>query len=213
MANTNAPFGLRPVRKLGSGGSFNMEMAKAYYVPSTDATALYIGDPVVLIGTGNAAAFMDYPIGALPTVGIATGGDVSSQARQVLGSVVGILPVHNQSLIYRPASTEAIVMVADDPNIVFELQDDGGGTPAVTWIGSNANLISGAGSTTTGLSGWALDGGTSDGPDGDASNQLLIVGLTYRPGGQGQEVGDYAVWEVLINEHCYLKRAVLGTTV
>lgn len=210
MSNTNRAFGLRPVRT-SSGAAWNMGMAKKYYCPSTYGTALYLGDPVTLSGTGNAAAFGNTPIGMAATIIIATGGDVSNQAGQVLGCVVGIEPIHNQSLLYKPASVEAIVYVADDPNIVFHLQDDGGGSPAVTWIGSNANLISGSGSTVTGQSAWAMDGGTSDGPDGDASNQLLIIGAADIP--LNDPTSDYAVWEVLINQHCYLTRNVLGTTV
>ena len=208
MANTNRPFGLRPVRYL-NGTPWNGQ-ARAYYVPSSYAVALYVGDPVTLTGTGNAAAFAGYPIGTLATAQIALAGDVSDVTKLVLGSIVAVLPSTQASPVYKPASVEAIIMVADDPNLIFQLQDDGGGSPAVTWIGSNANLISGSGNTYTGQSGWAMDGGTSDGPDGDASNQLFILAASNIPG--NDPTSDYAVWDVRINQHCLHPNA-LGRTV
>ena len=49
MANANKPFGLRPSKTL-NGSSTNMQLRK-YYVPATDSTAVFIGDPVKLAGT------------------------------------------------------------------------------------------------------------------------------------------------------------------
>jgi len=51
MANTDAPFGLRPIRHRNGApynGAFNH-----YYVASSYATALFVGDPVVKTGTSN----------------------------------------------------------------------------------------------------------------------------------------------------------------
>lgn len=201
MANTNRPFGLRPVRYLN--GTPWTGAARPYYVPSNYATAFYIGDPVVIVGDSNDNAYMGFPPGALSEINIGVAGDGVA----ITGVVVSIHPVTAQSTVYKPASTEALVYVCDDPNVVFELQDDGGGSPSADWVGWNANLISGTGSTVTGRSGWALDGGTSDGPDADASNQLLILALSAR---MDNEIGDYAVWDVLINQHTYKPASGLG---
>ena len=45
MANATNLFGLRPVRYF-NGTPWNGQ-ARHYYIPSTDSTALFIGDPVV----------------------------------------------------------------------------------------------------------------------------------------------------------------------
>jgi hypothetical protein len=46
MANSNAPTGLTPVR-YASGAPYN-GAANVYFVPASDSTALYIGDPVIM---------------------------------------------------------------------------------------------------------------------------------------------------------------------
>jgi hypothetical protein len=58
MANIARPFGLRPVRYLN--GTPWTGQARAFYVPSTYATALYIGDPVQLTGTSNANEYFGF---------------------------------------------------------------------------------------------------------------------------------------------------------
>lgn len=198
MANTDAPFGLRPVRYL-NGVCWNGQ-ARPYYVPSSDSTALFKGDPVVIVGDSNDNEVTviggKFAPGTLSEVTRATAGD----GNYITGVVVGVAPTTDESLTYRAASTERVVWVADDPNIVFHMQDDGGGTPSADWVGWNANLIAGTGSTATGISGFELDGGTSDGPANDASNQLFILNLANV---EDNEIGDNAIWEVTINMHTY----------
>ena len=53
MANSNSPFGLKPVR-YRSGATYNGKVTP-YYIPSSYGTALFIGDPVVKTGTSNTA--------------------------------------------------------------------------------------------------------------------------------------------------------------
>lgn len=191
MANVNAPFGLRPIR-YASGAPYN-GACNPYF--ATGATgAIYIGDPVVGAGSANSAAVQGYEIGQLPTVTVAADGD----GDPILGVCVGVLPVTADSLRYRADSTDRIIMVADDPALVFIGQCDTAGTDwAVTDVGAYANLLVGTGSTYTGLSGWTLD--TTDGPDpADPSNQLRIMRLHPKP---NNAVGEFAIWEVMINNH------------
>lgn len=202
MANSDSPFGLRPVRYL-NGSPWNGAV-RTYYIGTGDSTALYIGDPVVSAVNTQSAEIMGYPPGSFPAVQIATAGD----GNLILGVVTGILPVTRESTIYRAAATERLVLVADDPNLVFHVQDDGDGTPTAGWAGANANLASGSGSATTGLSGWELD--ASDTPAADASNQLLILGLANTP---DNELDDFAVWEVVINKHERRPTETLGQAI
>lgn len=179
MANIDAPRGLRPVKHL-DGSPYNGAVNR-YYVPSSDGTAIYIGDAVKSAGSADA--------NGVASVAQAAAGDA------IRGVVTGVEAVTDESLIYRAASTERYVYVADAPDLVFEIQEDSdGGALAVTNVGNNADIVVGSGSTTTGLSGMELDSSTA----GTGSAQLRILGYVQR---ENNEVGANAALLVVINEH------------
>lgn len=197
MANKDASFGLRPI-KHKSGAPYNGSV-NPYYIPSTYATALFVGDPVVKTGTSNTAVVSvggggKFQIGTLPEINKATAGD----GNLITGVIVAFCPLPtNLALQYNTASTERVALVCDDPDVVFEIQADG--AIAVTQVGLNANLIfTNAGSTVTGLSGVELDT-SSDAPDADASNQLTIQRVVNREGVEAASA--WTVVEVKINQH------------
>ena len=181
MANVDSPFGFRPVRHANGmpyNGSFNL-----YSTATGDATAIFIGDPVILSGTAqtiNGAIYAD--------VDQAATGDV------VRGVVIGVLPQTDASTTYRAASTQRLLMVADAEDLLFEIQEVSGGTAlAANDIGLNANFVVGSGSTTTGMSGVELNNAT------EATTNTLdvkIVGFVNRP---DNEVGEHAKWLVQLN--------------
>lgn len=182
MPNVDSPSGLRPVR-YKSGAPYN-GAANPYYIQSDYATALFVGDPVVKTGTSNTAAVSapgvgTCAIGTLPAINKTTAGDVDGLTKAITGVIVGFAAnPDNLGSKHNPASTARIAFVADDPDLVFEMQADGA-IPAAS-VGLNAVLIyTHAGSTATGLSGAELDT-TSDVPAADASNQLTIVGAVNR---------------------------------
>jgi hypothetical protein len=163
MANVDSAFGLEPV--LPKGGTIQ---TTEYFVPASDGTALFIGDPVIIAGSGDTVG--------VPSITRATG----ATAARITGVVVGFKP---DSLItavgYRAASTAAYALVCDDPEQVFEVQDDSvGGNLAVTDIGLNANLIAAAGSTATKRSGFELD---TSSKATTATHQVRILGFVQRP--------------------------------
>ena len=178
MANTNVAFGLEPV--LPKGG---VVQTTEYYVPASDGTALFQGDPVIIAGSGDAAG--------VPSITRATG----ATAARITGVVVGFRPDSGiTSLGYRAASTAAYVLVCDDPEQVYEIQDDSdGGNLAVTDIGLNANLVAGSGSTATKRSGFQLDTSTKA---TTATHQVRILGITQR---SDVEVGANTKVRVRIN--------------
>jgi hypothetical protein len=197
MANADIPSGLVPV-KHKSGAPYN-GAASAYYVPSTYATALFIGDAVTITGTANttqvnAAGSGSFAIGTLPEVNLTAAGD----GNPITGVIVGFAPDPNGlERIYNPASTERVILVCDDPDMMFEIQADG--AIAATQVGLNAVLIyTNAGSTVTGQSGAELDT-TSDAPAADASNQLTIQRVVNREGNEAASA--YTKVEILINNH------------
>jgi hypothetical protein len=110
MPNPNRAFGLKAVRDR-SGAPYNGS-ANAYPVAAGDGTALFIGDPVQLAGSS---------IGGKPTVQRAT----AAGGTYILGVVVGFeIDNNTRTLGYRPASTAATVLVADDPELLFEIMED-----------------------------------------------------------------------------------------
>jgi hypothetical protein len=152
MANANAPRGLVPYRR-STGEPYN-GAANIYYVPSSVASNLFIGDPITWLSNsadGN----------GIPSCTLATAGG----SNYLLGSMVGIvsggepiIPVTRDLPIYHQASTAGYILVADDPDLLYEVQENGSmvqGAP-----GRNVNLVSGSGSTVTGLSGWQLNSST-----------------------------------------------------
>jgi hypothetical protein len=172
MANQDSPTGLRPIRHR-NGAAYN-GAANPYYIPASYGTALFIGDAVVKTGTSNTAEVKvpssgTFEIGTLPEINKASAGDGNA----ITGVIVGFAALPDDlSKQYNAASTARVALVADDPDLVFEIQADGA-IPA-TSIGLNAVLIyTHSGSTVTGLSGVELDT-TSDAPAADASNQLTI---------------------------------------
>jgi len=179
MANSDTVKGLKPIRHR-NGAPYN-GAANRYYIPASDGTAVYVGDAVKSAGSADADG--------VPTVAQAAAGDA------IRGVVVAVEPETNDSTIYRVASTARYVYVADDPDLVFEIQEDSvGGALAATDVGNNADLIVASGSTDTGFSGMELDSSTK----ATTTAQLRILRLVPRP---DNSIGANAKWEVMINEH------------
>ena len=182
MANSDSPFGLRPVKHL-DGSPWNGAVNK-YYIPSTDATAVFVGDAVKLAGSADA--------NGVPTVAQAAAGDT------LLGAVVSFEPdSDNPTLNYRPASTARYCYVCDAPDVIFEVQEDSdGGALVADDIGNNVDLVVGSGSTTTGQSGMELDSSTKT----TSTAQMRILRLVQR---EDNEIKTNAKYECLINEHVF----------
>uniref|UniRef100_A0A6M3LB19 Putative structural protein n=1 Tax=viral metagenome TaxID=1070528 RepID=A0A6M3LB19_9ZZZZ len=192
MANTDRPRGFHPVGPILHTGM--------YYLPSTDATAMYRGDLVDLAGSGSAAGVHNWP--GVPTVIKST----LTDGYYSVGAILGFVPADgsntpNLNITYRPASTAMFCIVADHPDQVFEAQDDGGAALDQDAIGLNAMPINThSGSTATGLSGQEIDAGTTDAPAADASNLLILLGKVNRP---NNAFGVNMDWLCKINLHRY----------
>ena len=187
MANVNTPFGLVPYRD--SAGRPFTGQGKLYYVAASDGTALYPGDPVILSGPADADG--------VPGVIRAT----AAGGAYITGAVIAVEPTMGagangrDSTLYRAASTERYVWVADDPDTEFLIQEDAvGGALAAADVGLNADLIAGAASTYN-QSGWQLDTSTKATTN---TLQLRILGFAQRV---GNEVGANAKVRVKINLH------------
>lgn len=148
MANANAPRGLSPVR--GVSSEYVTGGPRAYVHDSGDGTALYVGDPVKLVGANTTVRGL-----SLAQIIRAATTDV------IVGVVVAVEPDTRDSLPYVAASTTRIVYVDDDPNSLFEVQDANGGTqltPAA--VGFNVSFTGTGGNASTGFSSVTLDNTT-----------------------------------------------------
>lgn len=190
MANINAPFGLRPVRTL-NGAPWNGQVN--YYFATGASGAICIGDPVRAAGAANTSDFGGFQAGTLPTVAVATAGTTN----EITGVCVGVLPVSRDSTPYRENSTDRVIMVADDPQLIFQVQEDASGTAlAGTDVGQFVCFGSGTGSTVTSRSVWTIL--TSTAPAATVGFQAMLIRLAPLP---NNAIGTYAVWEVMINDH------------
>lgn len=180
MANTDTPFGLRPVRDL-NGAPYNGAV-ETYSTAAGDATDIFIGDLVTLSGTSQTIDGVIYR-----DVDQAATGDV------IAGVVVGFGAATRDSLTYRAASTQRLVRVAP-PNLIYEIQEVSGGTPlTANDIGLNANFVVGSGNTVTGYSGVELNNAT------EATNNTLDLQIVDFVNRAGNEIGEHAKWLVRIN--------------
>lgn len=194
MANSNKPFGFQPLR-YRNGAPWN-GMATPYYIPSTDSTNQYnIGDAVKTAAGGDAN-------GICEVTKITNGTDAAR------GVIVGVLPVPPQSNSQQAVSltleTENIpatktkdyyVLVADDPNIVFALQDDGLSALTATSCNKNASY------TVTNPSGLTPNSAsvlTTASINTTQGLSLKLLGLVQVP---NNAFGAYAQWQVIFNQH------------
>lgn len=181
MPNGNAPRGLIP-RRQRDGETANGALNR-YFVSSANATAIFMGDPVILSGDGD--------VQGVPGVVPATAGATN----RITGVVVGFDPTPTiVSLGYLPATTAGYVLVNDNPSAEYEIQEDSvGGSLTSANIGQNCDLIAAAGNTFTRTSGWQLDSSTAG---TGATLQARILGVEQRA---DNELGQYAKWLVRLN--------------
>lgn len=179
MSNPNQAFGLHCIGTL-SGAPFPGKLRKMH-VPAAYGTAVFPGDPVIITGTSFAdgQGSGDY----LPEVNVATAAGTNYISGVVDSRVVDM----EGDNVYVPASTGGYVLVNDDPFALYEIQAST--TYASTNQGNTCSLVTGAGSTALGISGWQADTTTigtgtqlvlqgvkqSDRNDLTSSNPVLIV--------------------------------------
>jgi hypothetical protein len=192
MANANTPFGLRPVGTIGSA-TYNGKVAK-FYVPSTDATAIGIGDPVALAGGVYADGT---PIGTRGSVGSKT-----------VGIMVGVAPLYGGDLtvIYRKESTSMYILVETDPQTIYMVQEDSVGACLTLALGTrDIPMVLGTVDTTTGNSKTMVDSSLV------AANAALDCKL-LRPVQSPDNVCPlaYCKWLVKLNLHQYGPGAALA---
>ena len=182
MANKDAPFGLKPIGKVGQNRD-NQGLSE--YDIAASATAIYFQDPVKMLSTG--------------TIGVAAAGDA------LLGAITGVFftdastskPTFANHLDASNAATDIKGFVTDDPYERFEIQTNNAGASATTDIFNVADIVYAAGSSPDYVSQVELNDSTLA---AGSSAQLQILGLSKDP--DNSDVGSANVnWVVRINEH------------
>lgn len=211
MANISRINGFKPVKHI-TGAPYNGQ-ANIYATSASDGTALFVGDVVKLAADANAQGIQHVTAHAAGTAG--TGqpalGVVVGVINTKLDPVTGNMSGGSISLdtpVYRPASTAQYVLVADSPDLLFEVEATAAGSAysfAVADVGLNANISAGAGSTVTGNSGHSLnmsDSGTT------STLPFKIAGVSQKV---GNEIGgNYTKVLVSINNHQYKSVGTVG---
>tara|TARA_R100000084_G_scaffold99929_1_gene54489 strand:- start:208 stop:759 length:552 start_codon:yes stop_codon:yes gene_type:complete len=175
MANVDAAFGFVPIRHL----SGNAPRANKYTITSGLGENIFTGDLCIITADGVVT-----PHTATETNNIGVFAGVSYTASD--GSYV-----YSQYWPSGTTGTNIIAYIYDDPFTVYKVQS--AGTPAQTNIGNCADVVAGAGSTTTGISGFEISGTMAN-----SAATCKIVALHDSP---SNAFGTNAVMEVLINEH------------
>lgn len=175
MANVNSPYGFSPVTP-------NARIT-TYTIATGESTAINIGDPVKLTGTGTGpyAGIVRADAGDT-SVGVFAGCNYTDSNGQ---------PQWSKSWPASTTATNIEARVYDDPTTEFSIQCDG--AFAVTDYGNKADFAAGSGSL--GISGYVLNSaniGTGD--------NLQIRRLLNSP---SNSVGTYAQVIVAFREHTY----------
>lgn len=193
MANTARPYGFRPLR-YKNGSPWN-GMATPYYIPSADGNQYNIGDAVKTAAGGDVN-------GICEVVKITNGTDA------MRGVIVGVLPIPplstNQQAVTLSLETENIpatkskdyyILVADDPNVIFAMRDDGITPQTATTCNKNAAY------TVTNPSGLTPNSASVLETSSVATTSTLplkLMGLVLEP---NNAFGAYAQWQVIANLH------------
>lgn len=194
MSATAAPYGFKPVQKLG-GTPYAGSTRSYAFDPAGYATSVYSGSLVYMKGTGYieivSATGEDGTTNAFPAGTTLTG---------ALGVFVGCSYINTQGQLifsqYYPANAlNATAFVVDDPTVVFQVQ--AAGVISQAEIGANVFMQTGAittGSTVTGNSTASVNPGsvTTTAPfrimgvapivgnaAGDAYTDILVI---FNPG-------------------------------
>jgi hypothetical protein len=183
MSNANAPFGGRLINTLVAA-SFNSKL-HTYTTSSSDATPIFVGDFVRMTNVTD--------VYGTPYITQANATDLD-----IVGVVISMKnSITQEPRIYRAANEILDIQVIDDPLAEFEIQVNG--IVSTTSIGKSANLIVGAGSTLSGMSGMQINVSTIG-----SGSQMLIIGMLAR---SDNTLGAYTKVRATILAHKFLNRS------
>ena len=165
MANFSSGFGFRPSRMLGSG--YNSTGQTEYVIGNNEASAIFQGDPVILVANG--AIDIGSTKGA-ELLGIFNGCEYTDPTTSK--------PTFSNRYPGSIAADDIKAFVIDDPDAVFEVKVDDANAGQAQ-VGINCNIATYAtGSTISGISSVKIDGGSFT---TNAGANFRVVGLSTDP--------------------------------
>lgn len=190
MANVSRPFGFRALNNRGTG-PYCGEMRGVIFA-DTDVTASFVGDMVKF--TGESVKGRDGKFYSVVTN--------ASAADTRLAGAVQRFDFDDGSdgyIGYRKASTQKIAYIPQDRNTVYLVQEDSvGGALTTGATEANIDFIVGTGDASTSQSGSRIDSNTVN---TTAALPLRIIELDDS---QDNEVGNFALWKVQLNQDAYI---------
>jgi hypothetical protein len=185
MANQDAPFGLRPIGKVGSNRD---AQGNTEYEIAACASAMYQNDCVKASGAGIAIA-------------------AATDNGALLGALTGVFftdsttskPTFANNLKASNAATDIKGFVTDDPFQLYEIQSNNSGASAQGDIGLNADLSVVAGASPHYVSKTELD---DDGSPAIAATTLNLRIMNVSDDPENSDLTAANVnWKVIITEH------------
>ena len=184
MANIDAAFGLRPIAKVGSAPGGTTGTTK-YSIADNQGTAIFTGDPVKFKNDGT----VEVAAAGNPSCGVFMGCFYTDPSTSK--------PTFRNFFPASLSPGDAIAFVADDPNQLFiAQQDSAAGNIVAADLNLNADLVFGAGSTTTGMSGVEID---SSSKNTTAALQVRLIDFYDTP--SNDATANNSILVVKINNH------------
>ena len=173
MANQAGFYGFRPVKMLG--GAYNGQGQTEYTIGNNEASAIYQGDPVILVANGSI--------------------DIGSTAgAEILGIFNGCF--YTDPTTGKPTFSNHYPGSIAAADIVANVIDDANG--GIAQVGTNCNIATyTAGSDTDGISNVVVDGGSFT---TNAAGNFRVVGLSTDPDNSDYSAANAAI-QVKINLH------------
>jgi hypothetical protein len=184
MANQSGYYGFRPVKMLGA--AYNGQGQSEYTIANNEASAMYQGDPVILVANG--AIDVGSTAGA-ELIGVFNGCEYTDPTTGK--------PTFSNHYPGSVAAADIKAFVIDDPNVIFEVKCDDNNA-AQAQVGTNCNIATySAGSSIDGISNVVVDGSTFT---TNAGGNFRVVGLSTDVDNSDYSAANAAI-HVKINLH------------
>lgn len=207
MANANKLNGFTPVGYL-NGADWDGR-GRVYAIPAANSNLITVGDPVTLIAGADSTFYL--PCIDRGTAGNTCVGVVLAIGTNPRGVGPWVNPTQLNNILYRPSGAQSIqyyALVADDPNIIFEAQEQASGGAGTNFTQAASNKNANFGINTPGLppyySAAFVDNGTAAATT--ATFNLKLLGLKQSI---DNAPGAWQRWWCVLNNH-YYRTGVVG---
>lgn len=213
MANANRLNGFTPVGYL-NGADWDGR-GRVYAIPAANTNAIFVGDPVKLIAGADPTFFLpciDKGTAGATAVGVVIG--IQKFIQNVRGGQgPWVDPTNLNTIVFRPAPAQTVpfyALVVDDPNVIFEAQEQTTGGAGTNFIQTAASKNADFGINVPGqppfYSAAFIDNLGTGTPPNAATSNLKLLGLKQSI---DNAPGAFQRWWCILNNHAY-RAGVVG---